>query len=75
MGKKEINKNVMLELGEDFYKMGAKKATIMGGEPAMYGSSNHKDLIDLIIGLKKIGYEYVRMDSNGIFEDDMLALE
>ena len=75
MGKKEIDKNVMLELGEDFYKMGAKKATVMGGEPAMYGSEDHKDLVDLITGLKNIGYEYVRMDTNGIYDDDMLAID
>ena len=74
MGKNEIDKNVIFELGEDFYNMGAKKVTIMGGEPAMYGDKNHEDLIDIISGLKKIGYEYIRMDSNGIYEDDMLSL-
>lgn len=75
MGKKEIEKNTMVELGEDFYNMGARKATIMGGEPSLYGSSDHSDLVDLIDKLKNIGYEYIRMDTNGFFDDDMLALD
>lgn len=73
--RKEIPLNELKELAEDFIKLGAKKMTIMGGEPSKYGDPEHKQLGELIKYCKDVGYEYVRMDSNGQYEDDMLANE
>ncbi len=64
----------MCKLAEDIHALGARKATIMGGEPSKYGDAEHKDLCQFINKLKDTGYTYVRMDTNGQFEDDMLAL-
>ncbi len=70
----EMPLNQMCELAQDVYTLGARKATIMGGEPSKYGDCEHKDLGRFIRYLKEIGYAYVRMDTNGQFEDDMLNL-
>jgi MoaA/NifB/PqqE/SkfB family radical SAM enzyme len=73
--RKEIPLNEMIKLAEDFHKLGAIKATIMGGEPSKYGDEKHNDLCKFIAELRRIGYTYIRMDTNGQFEDDMLALD
>jgi len=75
MCSKEIPLETMVNLLKDFNKMGATKLTIMGGEPAMYGDKDHKKLMRLISEAKSIGYNYVRMDTNGQFEDDFLGQE
>jgi MoaA/NifB/PqqE/SkfB family radical SAM enzyme len=47
----------------------------MGGEPTLYGRSQHyKPLLTLINEAKKSGYEYVRIDTNGIFENKLLSM-
>jgi MoaA/NifB/PqqE/SkfB family radical SAM enzyme len=47
----------------------------MGGEPTVYGlSQNHKPLLALINEAKKMEYEYVRIDTNGIFESKLLSM-
>ena len=73
--RREIPLEELKQLAEDFYKMGARKATVMGGEPSKYGSSDHRELCEFIKTLKNIGYKYVRMDTNGQFEDNFLELE
>lgn len=72
--RREIPLTEMCELAEDIHTLGARKATIMGGEPSKYGDAEHNDLCHFIEHLKNIGYSYVRMDTNGQFEDDMLNL-
>ena len=72
--RREIPLDQMCCLAEDIHTMGAKKATIMGGEPSKYGDTAHRDLCYFIDKLKDTGYSYVRMDTNGQFEDDMLNL-
>jgi len=73
MKRKEIELDELKKLAADFKKMGAIKVTVMGGEPALYGDSNHKQLIELIRDMRGMGYKYIRMDSNGQYEDDFLA--
>ena len=73
--RREIPLEELKQMAEDFYKMGARKATVMGGEPSKYGSPDHKELCEFIKTLKNIGYNYVRMDSNGQFEDNFLELD
>jgi MoaA/NifB/PqqE/SkfB family radical SAM enzyme len=46
--------------------MGASKVTFLGGEPTIYGHrEGGKPLLDLISGTRELGYEYVRLDTNG----------
>ncbi len=73
--RRQIPLDQMCNLAEDVHTLGARKATIMGGEPSKYGDPEHKDLGTFIQKLKQIGYSYVRMDTNGQFEDDMLNLD
>jgi MoaA/NifB/PqqE/SkfB family radical SAM enzyme len=71
--EKEIPLETVLALISDFKEMGASKLTIMGGEPTLYGiSQNHIPLLKVINEAKKIGYEYVRIDTNGQFDSKLL---
>lgn len=72
-------KNQCIELEEakvlvhDFYEMGATKITIMGGEPTLYGMKEEwKPLLEIISYAKSIGYQYIRIDTNGTFNSKLL---
>lgn len=73
IGNKEIEYITAIELISDFYEMGARKLTILGGEPTLYGKYQNKPflLAELIAEAKRIGYEYVRIDTNGTFPLDL----
>lgn len=74
--EKEIPVETALALISDFKEMGASKLTIMGGEPTLYGiSEGHKPLLKVIKEAKNLGYEYVRIDTNGQFEPELLMKE
>ncbi len=68
--KKEIDFEDAVKLISDFKEMGAKKLTLMGGEPTLY-----KSLLELIKKSKELGYEYVRIDTNGQFNSSLLEKE
>ena len=68
--KKEIAFEDAVKLISDFREMGAKKLTLMGGEPTLY-----KSLLELIKKSKELGYEYVRIDTNGQFNSSLLEKE
>ena len=75
VGKGYINSETAIALISDFRKMGAYKLTIIGGEPSLYGRlDNHQPLIEVIKFAKKVGYEYIRLDTNGQFKDPFLEL-
>jgi len=69
MGRKEIPFEHVVMLMEDFYEMGARKVTFMGGEPFLYCNDSDKDnpekFLKLIEIADQIGYKYLRADSNG----------
>lgn len=67
VAKKEIAFEDAVKLISDFKEMGATKLTLMGGEPTLY-----KHLLDLIKKSKELGYEYVRIDTNGQFNSELL---
>lgn len=73
MGCVEIPVDTVKDLALDFHTLGASKVTLMGGEPALYGDEAHKNLADVICFLRQCGYNYIRLDTNGLFQDDMLA--
>lgn len=77
IGNKEINYKEALALISDFYELGARKLTLLGGEPTLYGKYQNNPflLADLISKAKQIGYEYVRIDTNGTFSSELLELE
>lgn len=71
--EKEMSLETAINLISDFREMGASKLTIMGGEPTLYGASKGwEPLLELIEASKNFGYEYVRIDTNGIFDGSLL---
>ena len=77
IGNKEISFDTAVKLISDFYDLGARKLSLLGGEPTLYGKyQNEKFLLaDLIAKAKDIGYKYVRIDTNGTFEPELLENE
>jgi MoaA/NifB/PqqE/SkfB family radical SAM enzyme len=72
----EIELETALDLLHTFRKLGAAKATFLGGEPTVYGHrKGGKPLLDLIRGTRELGYEYVRLDTNGQKTKEFLAHE
>lgn len=62
----EIPLNTALSLLRTFKKLGASKVTFLGGEPTLYGHrENGQPLLDLIQSTKDMGFDYVRLDTNG----------
>lgn len=71
--EKEISLENAQALISDFRDLGASKLTIMGGEPTRYGTSQKwEPLLRLINTAKDLGYEYVRIDTNGTFDSKLL---
>lgn len=74
--KQYIELDEAKKLVHDFYIMGARKLTIMGGEPTLYGIADEwKPLLEFISYAKKIGYQYIRIDTNGTFDKELLEKE
>ena len=73
MARKEISYEHAVMLIEDFYQLGARKLTLMGGEPTLYGiEEGRKPFFNLIERARELGYEYIRIDTNGQFETTLL---
>lgn len=71
--EKAIRLETVLGLLSDCRDLGASKLTILGGEPTLYGSrENHQPLLTVISEAKVLGYEYVRIDTNGQFPASLL---
>jgi molybdenum cofactor biosynthesis enzyme MoaA len=65
-----INEEIALDdalgLLRVFKDLGAGKVTFLGGEPTLYGHREaNKPLLELLLGTRSLGYEYVRLDTNG----------
>lgn len=77
IGNKEIDYKTAIELISDFFELGARKLTLLGGEPTLYGKYQNKPflLASLIAEAKRIGYEYVRIDTNGTFPKSLLEID
>lgn len=63
----DISKNNFDSMIKKLVELGASKATILGGEPTL-----HKLLPYFIRSLKKLGISYVRLDTNGQFNSELL---
>lgn len=69
----DIDFFTLTNLLEQFYKYGAYKVSFLGGEPTLYSDNgNCKDFGDVIEKVRKIGYKYIRVDTNGQFEKSFL---
>jgi MoaA/NifB/PqqE/SkfB family radical SAM enzyme len=68
--RKYIPLEECIKLMESFFSLGATKLTFLGGEPTLYPK-----LPELIHEAKKIGYAYVRIDTNGQFQTSLLDNE
>jgi len=74
--EKEIEVEAALAFISDFREMGASKLTIMGGEPTLYGVDQEwKPLLKVISEARNLGYEYIRIDTNGQFDEKLLEKE
>ncbi len=75
MGKGEIEPEIAKSLLHDFNRMGAEKLTFIGGEPSLYGKlEEHEPLLDILRFSKELGYTYIRLDTNGQFDNNFLEL-
>lgn len=62
----EIALGDALGLLREFRRLGAGKVTFLGGEPTLYGHRQaSRPLLDLIKGTRDLGYDYIRLDTNG----------
>ena len=62
----EIELETALDLLSTFRELGASKVTFLGGEPTVYGHrAGGRPLLDLVARTKQLGFEYVRLDTNG----------
>lgn len=74
--KGEISKDVVLIMLAKFREMGAIKLSLIGGEPTLYDCKNNfQQLLDVIKGARELDYEYIRLDTNGLFNADLLRRE
>lgn len=63
---KAIEIGTSKELLKIFKELNAYKLTILGGEISLYDcENNYENLITLLKYARKIGYEYIRIDTNG----------
>lgn len=66
--RREIPTETVLGLLAAFRRLGAQKLTILGGEPTLYGARReHAPLRQVIRSARALGYEYLRLDTNGHF--------
>lgn len=65
----DIDYTILTDLLKVFYDLGARKVSFLGGEPTLYYDKiNEKSLCDVIQLSKDIGYQLVRIDTNGQFD-------
>ena len=71
---KSIDTMLAARLLTTFRKMGAYKLTFIGGEATLYGKEdNSRPLFALIKHARDLGYEYIRLDTNGHFDKRLLS--
>lgn len=74
LGSRSLPLGVALWFTQKAYEFGARKLTYIGGEPSMYGREfDHEPLYCLIEAAASTGYEYIRLDTNGLFSSSFLS--
>jgi MoaA/NifB/PqqE/SkfB family radical SAM enzyme len=73
LANREMDLDTTLELIKIFRDYGAEKLTFIGGEPTLYGiMQNNEPLYRVIETARDLGYEYIRLDTNGQSKLDIL---
>ncbi|MBK9176816.1 MAG: radical SAM protein [Flavobacteriales bacterium] len=71
--REEIPLQVAIPLLESFRSLGATKTTFLGGEPTLYGHGrSNEPLLQLIEATRSMGYQYIRIDTNGQYINKLL---
>lgn len=71
--RREIPPQTVVGLLAAFHGLGARKLTILGGEPTLYGSrQRHGPLRYVIETARRMGFEYLRIDTNGQFSSRLV---
>lgn len=72
--RQEISLPLVTKLLATFRQLGATKLSLIGGEPTLYDEEHGAEgLLDTIREAKNMGYQYVRMDTNGQFKPQLLV--
>lgn len=75
-GCAEMETDVMLALLHKFRELGAMKLSLLGGEPTLYGQvSGNESLPYIVRQAKKLGFNYIRLVTNGLFDEGFLRNE
>lgn len=70
----EIELSIAQKLLATFSDLGASKVTFLGGEPTLYGfRQGGEPLYQLIEMTKSLGFNYIRLDTNGKITDRFLG--
>ena len=70
----DIEFTLLHDLLAQFHRYGARKLSFLGGEPTLYfDRRGRKTFGDVLQMSKEIGYELVRIDTNGQFQGEILA--
>ncbi len=68
----EMPINVALALLQKFRELGAVKLSFLGGEPTLYGQADGNEPFPYLVGAaQRIGFEYIRMVTNGLFDETL----
>lgn len=65
-----IPKEVLFERMKKYREMGATKMTLLGGEATL-----HPELNEILLGIRELGYEYIRITTNGMYDKSLVNLE
>jgi MoaA/NifB/PqqE/SkfB family radical SAM enzyme len=72
----EMDSDTTLALLKKFRELGAVKLSLLGGEPTLYGrSAANLQLPEIVARANAIGYQYVRLVTNGVFDETLLLDE
>lgn len=73
LSNREMDLSQTIQLINVFKRYGARKMTLLGGEPTLWGNTNnYSQLLSLLKHAKSIGYEYIRIDTNGQFRHSFI---
>lgn len=73
-GHAEMDTAVMFALLSEFRRLGARKLSLLGGEPTLYGQADGNLPLPFIARqAREFGFEYVRLVTNGLFNSDLIT--
>jgi MoaA/NifB/PqqE/SkfB family radical SAM enzyme len=74
IGHAEMPTDVIVALLHKFRQLGAVKVSFLGGEPTLYGHAEGNESLPFIVhSARDLGFEYIRVVSNGLFDEALLS--